>query len=70
MSVKECSHSTTEKWLTRRGLMCAHCLTDADFREYAGFKERLAKRRQRADLARERLHHRGAEAQSELRITN
>jgi hypothetical protein len=70
MSVEECSHPIIEKYLTRRGLMCADCLTDADFREYPGFKARLAKRRQRADLALNNFHHRGAEAQMELRIVN
>ena len=69
-NAKECSHSIIEKWLTRRGLVCADCLTDTDFKEYPGFKERLAKRRQRAELARERFYHRGTEAPSELRITN
>jgi hypothetical protein len=45
----ECSHDATGKYLVCRGseghytgfLVCEKCLTDADFKLYPGWKERL-----------------------------
>jgi hypothetical protein len=45
-----------EKWLTTRGLLCEQCLTDFDFNKYPGWKERMQRRQQRAQIARANFH--------------
>ena len=57
---RECSHETASKFLVRQGseghytgyLACEGCLTEADFRLYPGWKERIQKREQKAEQLR------------------
>lgn len=51
-SSRECVHPVIEKWVTRRGLICQGCLTDADFAAYPGWRQALELRTRRAELAR------------------
>jgi hypothetical protein len=41
MTQPECPHDVIEKFVTKHGLVCEKCLTEADFKAYPGWKKRL-----------------------------